>query len=189
MMMAVPAKSPEPSAAVLAIGLMSGTSQDGVDVALIVPAGEGVSQFGPPACRPYTNDERTLLRRAPAAAASLTDRHDRPEIVAQAEALITAAHAEAVEAFLVANDLKAPDVAVVGFHGQTLLHRPERGLTVQIGDGHALAARLGMPVVYDFRAADVAAGGQGAPLSPLFHRALVRRSGREPPVAVLNVGG
>ena len=80
-------------------------------------------------------------------------------------------------------------MTVIGFHGQTLLHRPERGLTVQIGDGRALADRLGIPVVYDFRAADVAAGGEGAPLAPVFHRALVRRLGREPPVAVLNLGG
>ncbi len=80
-------------------------------------------------------------------------------------------------------------MGVIGFHGQTLLHRPERGLTVQIGDGRVLATRLGIPTVYDFRAADVAAGGQGAPLAPLYHRALVRHLGREPPVAVLNIGG
>ncbi|HUD88305.1 MAG TPA: anhydro-N-acetylmuramic acid kinase, partial [Xanthobacteraceae bacterium] len=113
----------------------------------------------------------------------------RPGVVAKAEALVTEAHAEAVEVFLVANDIKAADVAVVGFHGQTLLHRPERALTIQIGDGAALAARLGIPVVYDFRAADVAAGGQGAPLAPIYHRALVARLGREPPTAVLNIGG
>ena len=80
-------------------------------------------------------------------------------------------------------------MAVVGFHGQTVLHRPERRLTVQIGDGAGLRDRLGIAVVCDFRAADVAAGGQGAPLAPVFHRALVRRLDREPPVAVLNVGG
>ncbi len=83
-------------------------------------------------------------------------------------------HAEAVEAFLAANGMPPREVAVVGFHGQTVLHRPDRGLTVQLGDGPALAARLGIPVVYDFRAADVAAGGQGAPVVPVFHRAMVR---------------
>ena len=92
-------------------------------------------------------------------------------------------HAEAVEAFLAANGMAPSAIGVVGFHGQTVLHRPERGLTVQIGNGPALAARLGIPVVYDFRAADVAAGGQGAPVVPVFHRALVapaqaRASGR-----------
>ncbi len=178
-----------PGASVLAIGLMSGTSRDGVDVALIDTDGEVIAQFGATACRPYTKAERTLLRRATAAAANLTERTARPGIVADAEQLINDAHAEAVQAFLAANDLKAANVAAVGFHGQTLLHRPERGLTLQIGDGAALAAQLGIPVVYDFRAADVAAGGQGAPLAPIYHRALVHRLGREAPIAVLNIGG
>jgi len=174
---------------VLAIGLMSGTSQDGVDVALIDTDGERIAQFGATACRPYTLAERTLLRGATAAAANLTERTARPDLVAKAEQLVNDAHAEAVQTFLSANDLKPSNLAAVGFHGQTLLHRPERGLTIQIGDGHALAARLGIPVVYDFRAADVAAGGQGAPLAPVFHCALVRQLSRKPPIAVLNLGG
>ncbi len=103
--------------------------------------------------------------------------------------MVTDAHGEAVETFLAANALEARSIAAIGFHGQTLLHRPERGLTLQIGDGAALARRLGIAVVYDFRAADVAAGGQGAPLAPIYHRALVRRLALPPPVAVLNVGG
>jgi anhydro-N-acetylmuramic acid kinase len=177
------------AASVLAIGLMSGTSQDGVDVALIDTDGEKIAQFGATACRPYTRDERTLLRSATAAAANLTERTARPDIVAKAEQLVNDAHAEAVLTFMAANDLKSQNLAVIGFHGQTLLHRPERGLTLQIGDGRALAVRLGIPVVYDFRAADVAAGGQGAPLAPIFHRALVRRLNRKAPVAVLNLGG
>ena len=181
-----------PSAAatsVLAIGLMSGTSQDGVDVALIDTDGDRISHLGATACRPYTQAERTILRRATAAAANLTERSARPDIVADAEQLVNDAHAEAVESFLASNGLKPVNLSAIGFHGQTLLHRPERGLTLQIGDGSALAARLGVPVVYDFRAADVAAGGQGAPLAPVFHRALVRHLQREAPVAVLNLGG
>ena len=174
---------------VLAIGLMSGTSQDGVDVALIDTDGEAIAQFGATACRPYTKAERTLLRRATAAAANLTERTARPDIVAKAEQLVNDAHIEAVQSFLAANDLQPANLAAVGFHGQTLLHRPERGLTLQIGDGRTLAAHLGIPIVYDFRAADVAAGGQGAPLAPIFHRALVRQLGGKPPVAVLNLGG
>jgi anhydro-N-acetylmuramic acid kinase len=174
---------------VLAIGLMSGTSQDGVDVALIDSDGDTIAQFGATACRPYTTAERGLLRRATAAAANLTERTARPALVAEAEKLVNDAHAEAVESFLAGNGLDAGSLAAIGFHGQTLIHRPARGLTLQIGDGPALAARLGIPVVYDFRAADVAAGGQGAPLASVFHRALVRQLGREPPIAVLNLGG
>ncbi len=179
------AKSPP----VVAIGLMSGTSQDGVDVALIETDGEVIAGFGPTAYRAYSRAERALLRSATAAAANITDRAARPGAVAEAEAAVTDAHAEAVETFLAANGIAAGDVTVIGFHGQTVLHRPAQRLTVQIGNGHALAGRLGIAVVYDFRAADVAAGGEGAPLAPVFHRALVRRLDRAAPVAVLNLGG
>src|SRR5436190_1707726 len=176
-------------ASLLAIGLMSGTSQDGVDVALLDTDGERIGRLGATACRPYSKAERTLLRRATVAAVNLTERTARPDGLAEVERLINDAHAEAVESFLVANGLQRGEVAVVGFHGQTLLHRPERLLTVQIGDGRALASRLGIPVVYDFRAADVAAGGQGAPLAPVFHRALVQQLNRASPLAILNIGG
>ncbi len=168
---------------------MSGTSYDGVDVALIETDGEEIGRLGPTGYRPYSEQERDLLRRAIAAATNLTDRADRPKILAEAEELVTDMHAEAVEAFLAANGMPPSEVAVVGFHGQTVLHRPDRGLTVQLGDGPALAGRLGIPVVYDFRAADVAAGGQGAPVVPVFHRAMVRMLKRAHPVGVLNLGG
>jgi len=174
---------------VLAVGLMSGTSQDGVDVALVDTDGEKIAQLGPTACRPYTGNERRLLRRATEAAADLSERNERPEIVAEAERVINDAHAEAVETFLTANALSPVNITAIGFHGQTLLHRPERAFTLQVGNGRTLATRLGIPVVYDFRAADVAAGGQGAPLAPVFHRALVRQLQRDPPIAVLNLGG
>lgn len=172
-----------------AIGMMSGTSLDGVDAALIKTDGERVDELGPTAYRPYTDDERSALKDALAAARDLTDRTARPPAIAAAEALITAIHAEVVEALLAAHKIDRTSIAVVAFHGQTIVHRPERRLTVQIGDGRALATQIGIPVAYDFRAADVAAGGEGAPLVPVFHRALVRRLGSAHPVAVLNVGG
>ena len=172
-----------------AVGLMSGTSLDGVDVALIETDGEHVAAFGPSGYRPYSDAERALLRQALADAATLQDRTARPGVLAQAEALVTRAHADAVEAFLAQHSILRSGVAIVGFHGQTVLHRPRERLTVQIGDGAALARRLGLPVAFDFRAADVAVGGQGAPLTPVFHGALVRRLGRPGPIAVLNIGG
>jgi anhydro-N-acetylmuramic acid kinase len=174
---------------VVAIGLMSGTSLDGVDVALIETDGLTVTRFGPTGYRPYTETERDMLRGALAEAVGLSDRTARPGVLREAEVRVTVAHAEAVESFLDTHGIRAGDIGVVGFHGQTVLHRPEARLTVQIGDGHGLSARLGLPVVFDFRAADVAAGGQGAPLVPVFHRALVETLNRPPPVAVLNVGG
>ncbi|MBL8568445.1 MAG: anhydro-N-acetylmuramic acid kinase [Phreatobacter sp.] len=172
-----------------AIGLMSGTSMDGVDVALIDTNGEAISAFGPTGYRAYTEDERALLRAALKEGAALADRTSRTPLMAKAEDLITRAHADAVELFLEKNGLTRADIGVVGFHGQTVLHRPDIGLTVQIGDGVALRQRLGIPVVYDLRQADVAAGGQGAPLVPVFHRALAAQKALPRPLAVVNIGG
>ena len=172
-----------------AIGLMSGTSYDGVDVALIETDGEEIGRLGPTGYRPYSDPEREVVRRAIAAAANLADRSARPAMLAEAEELVTDMHAEAVEAFLAANGMPPSEVAVVGFHGQTVLHRPDRGLTIQLGNGAALAGRIGIPVVYDFRAADVAAGGHGAPMVPVFHRAMLRLIKRAHPIGVLNLGG
>jgi anhydro-N-acetylmuramic acid kinase len=171
------------------IGLMSGTSLDGVDVAMIETDGERVTGFGPSATEPYRLEERSVLRGALDEGRALTDRTARPGGLAEAERMVTALHAAAVERLIAANGIARASIDVVGFHGQTVLHRPKDSLTVQIGDGGALADALGLPVVYDFRAADVAAGGQGAPLVPVFHRAIARTIERARPLVVLNVGG
>jgi anhydro-N-acetylmuramic acid kinase len=172
-----------------AIGLMSGTSMDGIDVAVIETDGETVSRFGPSATHVYRKDEEALLRRAVEAARGLADRTARPGAVGEAERMTTALHAGAVRAFLDANGIDPATIDVIGFHGQTVLHRPEDRLTIQIGDGAQLAKETGIPVVYDLRAADVAAGGQGAPLVPVYHRALAAALKRPHPIAVLNIGG
>ncbi len=162
---------------------------DGIDVALIETDGETVSRFGPSAVHVYRDEEAALLRQAVEAARELTDRAARPGVVGEAERMTTALHAAVVRGFLDANAIDPASVDVIGFHGQTILHRPEDRLTVQIGDGQALADETGVRVVYDLRAADVAAGGQGAPLVPVFHRALAGMLKRPHPIAVLNVGG
>src|SRR5215470_5113958 len=172
-----------------AIGLMSGTSLDGIDVAVVETDGHRIFGFGPTGYRAYGEAERAMLRQALAAAVELSDRAARPGVIGEAERLVTRLHGEAVEALLATHGIAPSAINVVGFHGQTLLHRPPQRLTVQIGDGAALAARLSVPVVFDFRAADVAAGGQGAPLVPIYHAALVRGLDRPRPVAVLNIGG
>ncbi len=172
-----------------AIGLMSGTSMDGVDAAFVETDGEWALNFGPTGFYPYSDDDRALLRAALAEAATLEDRTARPGVLSLAESMVTNRHAEAVEAFLRENKIDRTGVDIVGFHGQTVLHRPKQRLTVQIGDGEALAARLGVDVAYDFRAADIAAGGEGAPIVPAFHRALVVAGGLGGEVALLNIGG
>ena len=171
------------------IGLMSGTSLDGVDVALIETDGRRVKAFGPTGYRPYTQNERGLLRQALTEAVNLPQRDARPGILREAEHAVTVAHAEAVAAFTAQNRLSREDVDIVGFHGQTVLHRPAQKMTVQIGDATALARAIHIPVMHDFRAADVAAGGQGAPFVPVYHRALAQSLEREGPMVVVNIGG
>jgi anhydro-N-acetylmuramic acid kinase len=172
-----------------AIGLMSGTSLDGVDVALIETDGRRVTAFGPSGYRPYTESERNLLRQALYEAVDLLQRDARPGCLREAERIVTSAHAEAVAAFVAQHRIAFEDIDIVGFHGQTVLHRPERRLTVQIGDAASLAKAIHIPVMHDFRAADVEAGGQGAPFVPVYHRALAQSLAREGPIVVVNIGG
>ena len=172
-----------------AIGLMSGTSLDGVDVALLTTDGETIGEFGPARTYPYAEADRVIFRRAFQEALSLNDRNARPGVLGEADALITTRHAEAVERFMADFGIDRREVAMVGFHGQTVFHEPARALTVQIGDGQALADRLRVPVVWDFRAADMASGGQGAPLAPVYHQALAEKAGLGGPVVFLNLGG
>lgn len=160
-----------------ALGLMSGTSMDGIDLALIETDGEGVGHFGPEMTLPYEPE----LRRAIAGALG-SESEERA-----LEEAITLAHADAVARYFDAYGLTARDVDLIGFHGQTIFHAPARRITRQLGDGALLARLVGVNVVNDFRSADVAAGGQGAPLVPLYHRALARDLAK--PLAVLNIGG
>jgi anhydro-N-acetylmuramic acid kinase len=159
------------------IGLMSGTSLDGVDAAWLETDGERIGGFGPTLTLPYDDRLRADLRRVLDHAADL-DPDDRR--LKSAAARLTEYHVRAVAAIGRPADL-------IGFHGQTILHQPERRRTWQIGDAAELAWRTGTPVAHDFRAADVAAGGQGAPLAPVYHAALARDA--EKPLAVLNIGG
>jgi anhydro-N-acetylmuramic acid kinase len=174
---------------VRAIGLMSGTSLDGIDAAVIETDGERVLGFGPTYYRPYQEPERAVLRQALAEAVVLKERSARPGVIGQAEELTTRTHAEVVERLMAEKGFDPADITVVGFHGQTVIHKPAERLTIQVGDGLKLARRLQIPVVHDFRQADIAAGGQGAPLVPVFHRAIVGTIERPHPVAVLNIGG
>jgi len=159
------------------IGLMSGTSLDGVDAAWLETDGERIGAFGPTVTMPYDDRLRADLRRILDNASRL-DPDDRR--LKSATARLTEYHVRAVAALGRPADL-------IGFHGQTILHQPDRRRTWQIGDAAELAWRTGVPVAHDFRSADVAAGGQGAPLAPVYHAALAR--GMATPLAVLNIGG
>jgi anhydro-N-acetylmuramic acid kinase len=172
-----------------AIGAMTGTSMDGVDLAFLETDGRQMLKFGPAASYPFSDSDRALLRGAVDAARYLVKRDDRPGLLAEAEDLVTKRHIEAIRDFLTRESIDPAAVDVIGFHGQTVLHRPDRGLTVQLGDGAFLARTVGIDVAYDLRAADMAAGGQGAPLVPVYHRALAEASGAILPMLFVNIGG
>lgn len=159
------------------IGLMSGTSMDGIDAALLRT--DGIARVEPMAfvTIPYEDDFRAALRGCLGGKGP----------VAEVERALTDAHAKAVRQVLDKAGVAPASVDLIGFHGHTIHHAPDQRRTWQIGDGARLAASTGIAVVNDFRSADVAAGGQGAPLVPLFHRALA--TGLPRPLGVLNVGG
>ena len=159
---------------------------DGVDAAILDTDGEAIAAFGPTRFARYDDALRARLRDAVEAGSAL--RMDGPLApdIADLERDLTRTHGEAVGALLKAEGIRAADVAVIGFHGQTLVHRPRQRSTLQIGSGPLLAQLTRINVVSDFRVADVRAGGQGAPLVPVYHQALARERA---PVAVLNIGG
>jgi anhydro-N-acetylmuramic acid kinase len=172
---------------------MSGTSMDGIDLAMLVTDGEHVVERGPSTTVPYDAAFRRRIERALEAAKPVSKRSDRPGDLAELEREITLRHVHAVRDFLKAAGGNQPKPEVIGFHGQTVLHRPQQALTVQLGDGGLLARETGIPVVYDMRANDMVHGGQGAPLVPAYHAALARTlSGPwrgKSPIAFVNIGG
>lgn len=163
----------------LALGLMSGTSLDGIDAALLRSDGRCRIEPGPSLTVPYEAGLRRRLRGV------LGGRGD----VKGVERDITLAHGAAVRTLLAEAGVHADDVNVIGFHGHTILHAPEEGRTWQVGDGALLAREAGIDVVCDFRSRDMTEGGQGAPLAPLYHAAIAVAQDLPRPVAVLNIGG
>ncbi len=169
-----------------AIGLMSGTSMDGIDAAILDTDGERIEAFGPARFQPYSPDMRARLREAIRSAASIRAAGPLSPAMALLERDLTDAHAQAVRDLLAEARLEPEQIDLIGFHGQALVHRPAERLTLQIGSGPHLATSTAIDVVNDFRTADVRAGGQGAPLVPIYHVAL---AADRAPVAVLNIGG
>lgn len=163
--------------AIWVAGCMSGTSLDGVDVALLLTDGVEIEAFGPHHFRPYSSHEQTRLQNE-------LGTWEASEALAE---LIETAHAQALSDLAAAKN--AQDFDIIGFHGQTLNHAPHEGRTYQAGNGAVLAEVFGCPTVWDFRSNDVELGGQGAPLAPFYHHALARFIGADAPVAFLNLGG
>lgn len=175
------------------LGLMSGTSMDGVDLAVVQTNGHDTIIRGKNAFVPYPDQLRQRIEQGLAEATAINKREERPGSLAELERDITHMQAEAVQQFLNDENIPAQDVDAIGFHGQTVLHRPQEGVTVQLGNGQQLSDETGIDVVYDMRANDMAHGGQGAPLVPVYHRALAHslRNGENEhsPVVFVNIGG
>ena len=159
---------------VWALGAMSGTSLDGVDAAMVLTDGHRILEFGHTAYREYSAAQRDLIRSG----LGLWQGDVRVEAIAEG---VESAHASILSLF--------EGAEVVGFHGQTLAHDPGGRGTHQAGSGAVLAQVLALPVVWDFRSADVQMGGQGAPLVPFFHFACAKFVGADAPLAFLNLGG
>jgi anhydro-N-acetylmuramic acid kinase len=177
-----------------AVGLMTGTVLDGnIDVALIKTDGERIEDFGTYRLMPYPPSIRSLLEKTLAEARAWNFTGPEPAIFAEAEDALTRAQSAAVRELVEGHGMTMADIGIVGFHGQTVLHRapqPGRpGQTRQLGDGELMHSILGTKVAYDFRSADVRAGGQGAPLAAAYHAALMRNAGAGGDMAVLNLGG
>ena len=166
-------KAREQFTPVWALGAMSGTSMDGVDVAMVQTDGEQIFEFGTHAYRPYSDSERACI------AAAMGQWHG-PQVDAAGD-LVDRVHIEALR--------EVESASLIGYHGQTLSHDPKNGRTLQVGNGDAVAQALNTPVVWDFRTADVQMGGEGAPLSPFFHFACAKWFGADQPIAFLNLGG
>ncbi|MDB2439774.1 anhydro-N-acetylmuramic acid kinase [Hellea sp.] len=177
----------------IALGLMSGTSLDGVDAAFLETDGERIIRLGPSLCLDYSQADKAILESATQAALRWKFVGPRPNSFVAAEAVIHKSHIRAVKSLCEDHREWADQLTMIGFHGQTVLHHPPKapfkGQTLQLGDGQVLASALDIPVWYDFRTADMAAGGQGAPLAPVYHQALVAYSKLDRPTAVLNIGG
>ena len=177
-----------------AVGLMTGTVLDGnIDVALLKTDGETVTEFGAYALKPYPRWIRDLLEQAQAEARIWNFEGSEPTVFAEAEEALTRAQSAAVRELVEESGLSMADIGVVGFHGQTVLHRaPQTGRigdTRQLGDGRLMSELLGTKVAYDFRTADIRAGGQGAPLAAIYHAALLRSVDPSGNTAILNLGG
>jgi anhydro-N-acetylmuramic acid kinase len=176
------------------LGYMTGTSLDAVDMAVVETDGVDILRFGPASECKLDPEVRATVETAIADARRWAWDAPRPVTFETAAAAVAREHLLAARAFLADAGLTPADIDLVGVHGQTVLHEPPtpyraKGRTVQLIDAQAVADGLGRPVAFDFRTADVAAGGQGAPLAPIYHMALARWSGLAAPVAALNLGG
>lgn len=168
----------------IALGLMSGTSMDGIDAALIRTDGEDYVEERASIAIPYTSEIKNILNNAESHIRASIHSHKVEDITN----LSTSLHIQAIRALLDKAKYSTKDVDVIGYHGQTMYHNPEEKISIILGDGELMTQELGVTVVNDFRRNDINHGGRGAPFAPLYHLALAKRDNKIP-VAIVNCGG
>ncbi len=173
-----------------ALGLMSGTSLDGVDVSIIESDGGGEYS---PIFNKYFEYDSKIIEKILKIREKISISEDLKSYIEEINTLekeITLFQAEAViETFKVSN----ADIDLIGFHGQTIFHNPEKKISKQLGDGKLLSQLTKKKVIYNFRQSDIDNGGQGAPLTPIFHNVLANKIDKKFnlgfPINILNIGG
>ena len=170
---------------IISLGLMSGTSQDGIDVGIIETNGDKIYDIGPSLSFPYSDIFRKKLRKIINNAVNSSLPSNNNQVSVELSQLHIKAIGKLIDSLSLDNKYKNPDI--IGFHGHTIIHLPEKSLTQQIGDSKYIANKLNIPVVGDFRLNDVLNGGQGAPLVPIFHKAMIQNE--ISPIAIINIGG
>ena len=165
-----------------AIGLMSGTSIDGIDVSLIKSDGEEIQKKKLNNYYPYDKELKNILRNI------INKKELSLQEIKEAELKITEKHIIAVENFIEHNNLNRKNIDLIGFSGHTILHDPKNIISWQIGNAQLLASKTKINVVADFRIKDVINNGQGAPLVPIYHHSLFLTH-KNKPIIILNIGG
>ena len=169
-----------------ALGLMSGTSGDGVDASII--SSDGTDHYSEVLNKYYEYDQKIYknLHKLRGKILKFEDLSMNEKEIILLEKEITLFHAKVVKEIL---DLVDENIDLIGFHGQTIYHNPLKKISKQIGDGNLLSQLSKKTIIYNFRKNDIQNGGEGAPLTPVFHKLIVKQNRIELPVCILNIGG
>ncbi len=174
------------SKSINSLGLMSGTSGDGVDASIINSDGKGQFKVLINKYFQYTDDISENIHKLKKNINKVEDIKKYASEINNLERKITLFHSNVVSNFTTNNDF---EIDLVGFHGQTILHSPKDKYSKQLGDGKLLSQLSKKKVIYNFRQNDLVEGGEGAPLSPIFHQLIVREKKIDLPICILNIGG
>jgi anhydro-N-acetylmuramic acid kinase len=174
---------------ITAIGLMSGTSSDGIDASIIRSNGEDKLSLIGDYFYPYDKNTRFRIRKLKEKIKKTLDLETNKNEIVNLEKVITVLHSKVIDLVLEKLKINKSEINLVGFHGHTIFHSFYDKKTKQLGDGKALSKLSGLNVIYNFRENDLKNGGQGAPLVPIYHKLLQKKLQLKIPVIFVNIGG